>query len=170
MLAPITTSFALLFPITFPIRFPTSFWTNFAPQIDLKINQKSIRNFFQNQATNKSYFSFIFDQIPETISCSSKMVDVQKSFQNLMFFVCFLTIRSCQRKQIRDMQRMQKSSKNTSKINDFFIDIKCIFDHFRRRFSSPKFERLGEGLGPDFGLDFRPCWGPKQRPNGIKKS
>ena len=85
-------------------------------------------------------------------------------------FVCFLDIRSCQRKQTRDMQRIQKSSKTTSKINDFFIEIKCIFDHFWHRFPSPKFGRLGEGLGLDFGLDFRPCWGPKRRPNGIKKS
>ena len=85
-LAPISPSFALLFQITFPTRFPTSFWTDFGPQIDFKIDQKSIRNFFQNQATNKSYFSFIFDQISKTISCSSKMVDVQKSFQNLVGF------------------------------------------------------------------------------------
>ena len=55
-------------------------------------------------------------------------------------------------------------------INDFSIEIKLIFDHFWHRFPSPKFGRLGEGLGLDFGLDFRPCWGPKRRPNGIKKS
>ena len=85
-------------------------------------------------------------------------------------FACFLDIRSCQRKQTRDMQRIQKSSKNTSKINDFFIEVDIIFDHFWHRFPSPKFGRLGEGLGLDFGLDFRPCWGPKRRPNGIKKS
>ena len=88
-LAPISPSFALLFPITFPTRFPTSFWTDFGPQIDFKIDQKSIRNVFQNQATNKPYFSFIFDQISKTISCSSKMVDVQKSFQNLVFLHVF---------------------------------------------------------------------------------
>ena len=88
-LAPISPSFALLFPITFPTRFPTSFWTDFGPQLDFKIDQKSIRNVFQNQATNKSYFSFIFDQISKTISCSSKMVDVQKSFQNLLFLFVF---------------------------------------------------------------------------------
>ena len=46
-----------------------------------KINQKM----FQNQSTNKFYFSFIFNQISKTISCSSKMVDFRKSFQNLMF-------------------------------------------------------------------------------------
>ena len=45
-----------------------------------------------------------------------------------------------------------------------------IFDHFWHRFPNPKFGRLGEGLGLDVGLDFRPCWGPKRRPNGIKKS
>ena len=89
MLALISPSFALLFPITFPTRFPTSFWIDFGPQINLKINQKSINNFFQNHLTNKSYFSFIFDQISKTISCSSKMVDVQKSFQNLVFLHVF---------------------------------------------------------------------------------
>ena len=90
-LAPISPSFALLFPITFPTRFPTSFWNDFGPQIDSKINQKSIRHFFQHQATNKSYFSCIFDQISKTISCSSKMVDVQKSFKNMMFLHVFQT-------------------------------------------------------------------------------
>ena len=84
-LAPISLSFALLFQITFPIRFPTSFWIDFGPQIDFKIDQKSIKKFFQNQSTNKSYFSFIFTQISKTISCSSKMVDFRKSFQNLLF-------------------------------------------------------------------------------------
>ena len=84
-LAPISPSFALLFPITFPTRFPTSFWTDFGPQIDVKIDQKSIKKFFQNQPTNQSYFSFIFNQISKTISCSSKMVDFRKSFQNLVF-------------------------------------------------------------------------------------
>ena len=49
----------------------------------------------------------------------------------------------------------------------FFIEIKFIFDHFRRRFSSQKFGRLGEGLGLDFGFDFRR---PKPRPKGIKKT
>ena len=73
-------------------------------------------------------------------------------------FVCFLDIRSCQPKQTRDMQRIQKSSKTTSKISDVFIEITCIFDHFWHRFPSPKFWRLGEGLGLDFGFDFRPCW------------
>ena len=90
-LAPISPSFALLFPITIPTRFPTSFWTDFGPQIDFKIDQKSIRNVFQNQATNKPYFSFIFDQISKTISCSSKMVDVQKSFKNLVFLYVLYT-------------------------------------------------------------------------------
>ena len=85
-------------------------------------------------------------------------------------FACFLDIRSCQRKQTRDMQRIQKSSNAASKINDFFIETKSIFNHFCHRFPSPKFGRLGEGLGLDFGFDFRPCWGPKRRPNGIKKS
>ena len=88
-LAPISPSFALLFQITFPTRFPTSFWTDFGPQIDFKIDQKSIKKFFQNQPTNKSYFSFIFNQISKTISCSSKMVDFRKSFQNLMFLHVF---------------------------------------------------------------------------------
>ena len=88
-LAHINQSFALLFPITFPTRFPTSLWTDFGHQIDLKINQKSIKQFSQNQATNKPYFSSIFDQISKTISCSSKMVDVQKSFQNRMFLYVF---------------------------------------------------------------------------------
>ena len=88
-LASISPSFALLFQITFPTRFPTSFWIDFGPQIDFKIDQKSIKKFFQNQPTNKSYFSFIFNQISKTISCSSKMVDVQKSFQNLMFLYVF---------------------------------------------------------------------------------
>ena len=85
-------------------------------------------------------------------------------------FVGFLNMRSCQPKQTRDMQRIQTWSKTTSKINNFFIEITCIFDHFWHRFPSPKFERLGEGLGLDFGFDFRPCWGPKRRPKGIKKS
>ena len=89
MLALINHYFALLFPITFPTRFPTSFWTDFGPQIDVKIDQKSIKKFFQNQPTNKSYFSFIFNQISKTISCSSKMVDFRKSFQNLMFLNVF---------------------------------------------------------------------------------
>ena len=84
-LAPISPSFALLFQITFPTRFPTSFWSDFGPQIDIKIDQTSIKQFFQNQPTNKSYFSFIFNQISKTISCSSKMVDFRKSFQNLVF-------------------------------------------------------------------------------------
>ena len=88
-LAPISLSFALLFQITFPTRFPTSFWSDFGPQIDFKIDQKSIKNIFQKQATNKSSFSSIFEQISKTISCSSKMVDFQKSFQNMMFLFVF---------------------------------------------------------------------------------
>ena len=84
-LAPMSLSFALLFQITFPSRFPTSFWSDFGPQIVVKIDQKSIKKFFQNQPTNKSYFSFIFNQISKTISCSSKMVEFRKSFQNLVF-------------------------------------------------------------------------------------
>lgn len=119
-LAPINPSFALRFPITFPTRFPTLFWTDFGPQIDFKIDQKSIRNIFQKQATNKPYFSFIFDQISKTISCSSKMVDFQKSFQNIMFFACFFDINSCKPKQTRDMQRIEKSSKTISKNQWFF--------------------------------------------------
>ena len=119
-LAPISLSFALLFQITFPSRFPTSFWSDFGPQIDVKIDQKSSKKFFQNQPTNQSYFSFIFNQISKTISCSSKMVDFRKSFQNLVFFVCFLDIRSCQPKQTRDMQRIEKSSKTMSKNQLFF--------------------------------------------------
>ena len=95
MLALISPSFALLFPITSPTRFPTSFWTDFGPQIELKINPKSINIFFQNQPTNKSYFSVLFDQISKTISCSSKMVDVQKSFNaQALVFAHLLTIRS----------------------------------------------------------------------------
>ena len=62
------------------------------------------------------------------------------------------------------------SSNTTSKISYFLIEIKCIFDHCWHRFPSPTFGRLGEGLGLDFGFDFRACWGPKRRPNGIKKS
>ena len=119
-LAPTSLSFALLFQITFPSRFPTSFWTDFGPQIDFKIDQKSIRNFFQNQFTNKSYFSSIFNQISKTISCSSKMVDVQKSFQNLLVLYVFLDIRSCQPKQTRDMQRIEQSPKTISKKQRFF--------------------------------------------------
>ena len=88
-LAPISPSFPLLFQITFPTRFPTSFWTDFGRQIDFKIDQKSIKHFFQNQPTNKSYFSFIFDHISKTISCSSKMVGFQNSFQNLLFLCVF---------------------------------------------------------------------------------
>ena len=89
MLAPTTPSFALLFPITFPIRFPTSFWTDLGPQFDFKIDQKSMKNCIQHQVTSKSYFSFIFDQSSKTISCSSKMVDVQKC-SNAMCFCMFL--------------------------------------------------------------------------------
>ena len=88
-LAPRSPSLALLFQITFPTRFPTSFWTDFGPQIDSKINQKSIKKFFQNQLKNKSYFSFLIDQISKTISCSSKMIDFRKSCQNLMFLQVF---------------------------------------------------------------------------------
>ena len=43
-LAPISLSFALLFQITFPSRFPTSFWIDSGPQINLKINPKSMKN------------------------------------------------------------------------------------------------------------------------------
>ena len=42
-------------------------------------------------------------------------------------FACVFDIRSCQSKQTRDMQRIQTSSKTTSNINEFFIEIKCIF-------------------------------------------
>ena len=68
------------------------------------------------------------------------------------------------------MQRIQTSSKTISKISDLFIEVKLICDQLWHRFSSPKFGRLGEGLGLDFGFDFRPCWGPKRRRNGIKTS
>ena len=129
-LASINPSFDLLFPITFPIRFPTSFWTNFGPQIDFKIDQTSIRNVFQNQATNKPYFSFIFDQISKTISCSSKMVDVQKSFQKHCVFAYLLNIRSCQPKQTRDMQRIEKSPKTMSKNKLFFYRNSTYFRSF----------------------------------------
>ena len=117
-LAPISLSFALLFQITFPSRFPTSFWNNSRPQIGFKINQSSIRNFFPQQAADKPYFSFLFDPISKTISCSSKMVDVRKSCKT-MRFVYVLNIRSWQPKQTRDIQRIQKSSKTVSTIIDF---------------------------------------------------
>ena len=132
-MAPISLSFALLFQITFPTRFPTSFWSDFGPQIDVKIDQKSIKKFFQNQPTNQSYFSFIFNQISKTISCSSKMVDFRKSFQNLMFLYGCLDIRSCQPKQTRDMQRIEKSPKTTSKHQLFFYRNSIYF----RSFSAP---------------------------------
>ena len=57
-----------------------------------------------------------------------------------------------------------------SKNQLFSIEIQFIVAYFWHRFPSPKFKRLGEGLGLDFGFDFRPCWGPKRRPNGIKKT
>ena len=64
-----------------------------------------------------------------------------------------------------------KIIKNQIQNQTFFPSkLNAIFDHFWHRFPNPKFGRLGEGLGLDFGLDFRPCWGPKRRPNGIKKS
>ena len=50
-----------------------------------KISQKIL----PKSIWNKSYFSFIFHQISKTISCSSKMVDFRKSFQNLMFLQVF---------------------------------------------------------------------------------
>ena len=129
-LAPVSPSFALLFQITFPTRFPTSFWTDFGSQIDFKIDQKSIKKFFQNQPTNKSYFSFLFDQISKTISCSSKMVDVQKIVPKPCVFVCFLDIRSCQPKQTRDMQRIEKSPKTMSKNQLFFYRNSAYFRSF----------------------------------------
>ena len=170
MLALISPSFALLFPITFPIRFPTSFWIDFGPQINLKINPKSIKDFFQNPPTNKSYFSFIFNQILKTISCSSKMVDFRKSCQNLMFLQVFYISDHANQSKHATCNALKNHQKPCQKINYFSIDFQLIFDHFWHRFPSPKFKHLGEGLGLDFGLDFRPCWGPKRRPNGIKNS
>ena len=154
-LAPISLSFALLFQITFPSRFPTSFWSDFGPQIDVKIDQKSITKFFQNQPTNQSYFSFIFNQISKTISCSSKMVDVQKSFQNLMFLHAFLSSAHANESKHATCNALKNHQKPCQKINYFSIEIQLIFDHFWHRFPSPKFKRLGEGLGLDFGFDFR---------------
>ena len=43
-----------------------------------------------------------------------------------MYFVCFLDIRSCQRKQTRDMQRIQNSSKTTSKINELEVQLENV--------------------------------------------
>ena len=128
MLAPISPPFALVFPITFPTQCPISFWTIFGPQIDFKIDQKSVGNFFKNQATNKSYFSFIFDQIPKTISCSSKMVDVQKSFQNLVFLQLFQTSAHANKSKhatcnaFKNHQKPNPKSMNFSlKLNEFSI-------------------------------------------------
>ena len=84
-------------------------------QIDFKIDQKTITNFFQNQTTNKSYFSFIFDQI----SIENLMFKQNGRFSKIVpkpsVFVCFLNIRSCKPKQTRDMQRIEKSLKTIFK-------------------------------------------------------
>jgi len=85
-------------------------------------------------------------------------------------FACFLDIRSCQPKQTRDMQRIEKSPKTMSKNQLFFYRNSAYFRLFLAPISKSEIKRLGEGLGLDFGLDLRPCWGPKRRPNGIKNS
>ena len=149
--------------------FSDRFWIDCGPKIDSKINPKSIKKFFQNQPTNKSYFSFIFDQIPKTISCSSKWPMFKNRSKTLCFCVFFRHPLMPTKGNTRHATH-STIMKNHIQNQWIFIEIKWIFDHFWHRFPSPKFGRLGEGLGLDFGLDFRPCWGPKRRPNGIKKS
>ena len=169
-LAPISLSFALLFQITFPSRFPTSFWSDFGPQIDVKIDQKSIKKFFQNQSTNQCYFQLHLQSNFEDNIMFKQNGRFSKIVPKPNVFVGFLDIRSCEPKQTRDMQRIEKSPKTMSKNQLFFYRNSVHFRYFWHRFPSPKFKRLGEGLGLDFGLDFRPCWGPKRRPNGFKNS
>ena len=154
-------NFALVFGSIFD-----RFWTLNRPQNQSKINQKILPKSTYKQVLFQLHLRSNFEDnlmFKQNGRCS-------KIVPKPVVFVCFLDIRSCQQKQTRDMQRIQKSSKTISNINDFSIEIKSIFDHFWHRFPSPKFGRLGEGLGLDFGFDFRPCWGPKRHPNGIKKS
>ena len=136
------------------------------PQNQSKINQ---------QILPKSTYKQVLFQLPLRSNFEDNLLFKQngrcsKIVPKPYVFVCFLDIRSCQQKQTRDMQRIQKSSKTTSKINELFVEIKWIFNHVCHRFPSPKFGRLGGGLGLDCGSDFRPIWGQKRRPNGIKKS
>ena len=140
-------NFALVFGSIFD-----RFWTLNRLQNQSKINQTILPKSTYKQALFQLHLRSNFEEnlmFKQNGRCS-------KIVPKPCVFVCFLDIRSCQRKQTRDMQRIQKSSKTISKINDFFIEIKVIFDYFWHRFSSPKFGRLGEGLGLDFGFDFRP--------------
>ena len=154
-------NFALVFGSIFD-----RFWTLNRLQNQSKINQKILPKSTYKQALFQLHLRSNFEDnlmFKQNGRCS-------KIVPKPSVFACFLDIRSCKPKQTRDMQRIENSPKTCQKINDFSIEIKRIFDHFWQRFPSPKFGRLGEGLGLDFGLDFRPCWGPKRRPNGIKKS
>ena len=121
-MALISPSFALLFPITFPTRFPTSF-----------LNRFRTPNRFQNQSKNNQKFlpNSDYKQVLFQLHLRSNFEDNLMFKQNGRFskivpkptvFVCFLDIRSCQPKQTRDMQRIDKSSNAISKIHDFCIE------------------------------------------------
>ena len=88
------------------------------------------------------------------------MVDVQKSFKNLLFLhVSLASAHANQSKHATwnafkiHQNSYPKSSVFPSKLTSFSIIFGIDFQ-----------VRL------DFGFDFGTCWGPKRRPNGIKAS
>ena len=148
----------------------TSFWTPTWSEIDAKIEPKTFPKTFKFR-TWKSVPKIIENKL----DFDRKIID---------FLTWFLVIFQCVACRVFALVGMIGCLKNMQKQrfwNDFrkstilleheiVFEIKYIFDHFWHRSPNPKLGRLGEGLGLDFGLDFRPCWGPKQRPSGIKKS
>ena len=154
-------NFALIFGSIFD-----RFWTLNRPQNQSKINQKILSKSTSKQARFQLHLRSNFEDnlmFKQNGGCS-------KIVPKHCVFVCFWTSAHANQSKHATCNALKNHQKPCQKISYFSIEIQLILDHFWHRFPSPKFKRLGEGLGLDLGLDFRPCLGPKRRPNGIKNS
>ena len=116
--AKMRSNFALIFGSIFD-----RFWTLNRLQNQSKINQKILPKSTYKQVLFQLHLRSNFEDnlmFKQNGPCS-------KIVPKPSVFVCFLDIRSCQRKQTRDMQRIQKSSKTTSKINEWGVQVGVIF-------------------------------------------
>ena len=111
-------NFALVFGSMFD-----RFWTLNRLQNQSKVNQTILPKSTYKQALFQLHLRSNFEEnlmFKQNGRCA-------KIVPKHSVFVCFLNIRSCQRKQTRDMQRIQKSSKTTSKINEWWVQVGVIF-------------------------------------------
>ena len=116
--AKMRSNFALVFGSIFD-----RFWTLNRLQNQSKINQKNLPKSTYKQVLFQLHLRSNFEEnlmFKQNGRCA-------KIVPKPSVFVCFLDIRSYQRKQTRDMQRIQKSSKTTSKISEWGVQVGVIF-------------------------------------------